>query len=1199
MKKNQLSLIGVLLAVAAPFGVAAFAPFTASAQTGGVCIPANVREEVEACQEGLERRDVRAGTRAPSGVGPDQRTSEAQTTGEYTIDRSAEARGAQIQARQRALVEQEVTLLRRLIRNTRQTDPRRPEILLRLASTLFEFQAALNADVQSFNDPIYQHCTQTPNRQQCTTQRQGQQAARDRLSEAQRDTIRAYYQLMTEHADYPRMDEVLFSLAFGLSEIREHDQAREVYLKLIQDYPTSRFVPHAYLSFGEYYFDEGDMEAALRFYSKVVEYPPENNSVYGYALYKTAWAQYNNENFQGSLRAFVQVIEFATQNESATDGGNLARKARLELIMPYARTGSPNAALRFFQRYATDEEEALRMLESLGEQYYDTGHWDETIAVYHQLMAERPNSDHLCKWQSKVTNATISKNSDRTAHVRELSRLRDIQARFVADTSHPEAARNECKAETATVLLWQAVGLHREAVGADDEHPGTNNVETMRAAAALYQLILDGYPDLDTLQFADIDQRDRPTRYRISYYAAELLWKMQDWERCGPAFDQVVTLDPRGEYTADAAYAAVLCYNNLYQAQYQGREGEVRAAAPEGSPEAAAAYAPRALTQLEAGMVRAFNRYLCFVTEADEVVMVKYRRARIYYEANHYQEAAVAFRDIAMNHPTAEQAEFAANLYLDSLNVLATQSGTGNPACLTEMEGAIDPLARLYCGTNAGEHQDLCPVLETIRCQLRRKQAELFERNHQYREAAGIYRDIYVQFENCGDKDQLLWNAALNLEAANLVGLAIQARQNLIRLHPDSPLASKAVYLIGANYQSLAFYERAAEFYERFAREYPRMDGSTCTDQERADDLCPSAPDALRNATLFRMGLGDTEQALANAELFSTNYGRTRPRETAQVHFSIGSIYERTEQRDHTIRYYRHFLRDFARTASPHQIIQANTAIGRAMWQQEDQGGAASSFRAAAQAWQRGAAQRILAIEDVSQEERVLWVRQAVDATAEALFYLAEYKFQEAQAIRFPEYRGGRSLARVTAWSTGEFTQWYQRKAAAILAAITEYNKIATVTVTIEGQGAIDSPPWQIAAASRIGEMFDRFVQNFREAPIPAEIEADEELYGIYTEALDGASEPYLREAIDKYRFCLTTATNVRWFNQWSRACEANLNRLNPREYPMSAELRGPPDYIVEPASRPGMEELGSGDGEDTAGSDAATTTTAPTGDQS
>ncbi|MCB9627331.1 MAG: tetratricopeptide repeat protein [Sandaracinaceae bacterium] len=1198
MSRNQISQVGLLLAIVAPFGAVAFGASVAVAQTGGVCIPPNVREEVEACQEGLERREVRAGSRAPSGVGPDQRAATETAGPEYQIDRQAEARGAQIQARQRALVEQEVTLLRRLVRNTRQTDPRRPEILLRLASTLFEFQAALNADVQSFNEPIYEHCNNHPNRTQCATQRQGQQAARDRLSEAQRDTIRAYYQLMTEHADYPRMDEVLFSLAFGLSEIREHDQAREVYLKLIQDYPTSRFVPHAYLSFGEYYFDEGDMDAALRFYNKVVEYPPENNSVYGYALYKSAWAQYNNEDFAASLRAFVQVIEFATQNESAADGGNLARKARLELIMPYARTGSPNQALRFFRRYATDEAEALRMLESLGEQYYDTGHWDETIAVYHQLMAESPNSDHLCKWQSKVTNATISKNSDRQAHVRELSRLRDIQARFVADESHPVAARNECKAETATVLLWQAVGLHREAVGADEEHPGTNNVETMRAAAALYQLILDGYPDLDELEFADIDPRDRPTRYRISYYAAELLWKMQDWQRCGPAFDQVVSLDPRGEYTADAAYAAVLCYNNLYQAQYQGREGEVRTAAPPAAAgqDASSQYAPRPLTELEAGMVRAFNRYLCFVTEASEVVTVKYRRARIYYEANHYQEAAVAFRDIAMNHPTAEQAEFAANLYLDSLNVLGTLIGNGNAACLTEMETAIPPLAQLYCATPARrqQYEDLCPVLDTIRCQLRRKQAELFERNHQFREAAGVYRDIYVEFQDCGAKDELLWNAALNLEAANLVGLAIQARQNLIRLHPDSPLAAKSVYLIGANYQSLAFYERAAEFYERFAREYPRMDGTDCSDADRAASLCPSAPDALRNATLFRMGLGDTEQAIANAELFATNYGRTRPRETAQVHFSIGSIYERTNQLDHTIRYYRHFLRDYGRTASPHQIIQANTAIGRAMWAQDDQGGAASNFRAAAAAWQRGAARRILGMEDVSQEERVAWVRQAVDATSEALFYLAEYKFQEAQAIRFPEYRGGRSLDRVNRWAQTEFIQWVQRKFAAIGAAINEYNKIATVTVEIEGTGTIDSPPWQIAAASRIGEMFDRFVQAFREAPIPAEIERDEELYGIYVTALDDASEPYLREAIDKYRFCLTTATNVRWFNQWSRACEANLNRLNPREYPMSAELRGPPDYMVEPPSRPGAEELGSGDDAQTAGGEAAAT-----GDQS
>ena len=106
MTQNRISLIGVLLAVAAPFGAAAVAPLTASAQTGGVCIPPNVREEVEQCQEGLERRDVRAGTRAPAGGAPEQRAEESSAPS-YEIDRQAEARGQAIQARQRALVEQE------------------------------------------------------------------------------------------------------------------------------------------------------------------------------------------------------------------------------------------------------------------------------------------------------------------------------------------------------------------------------------------------------------------------------------------------------------------------------------------------------------------------------------------------------------------------------------------------------------------------------------------------------------------------------------------------------------------------------------------------------------------------------------------------------------------------------------------------------------------------------------------------------------------------------------------------------------------------------------------------------------------------------------------------------------------------------------------------------------------------------------
>ena len=1174
MIQNRKIFIAALTALTAPLFMSASG---ASAQ--GQCISATARQSVEECSEQIQPRQVRAGTRAPSSVGPDPNAqSEQQQTPGYIEDRMARARGdeGEFQARQRELVEQEVTLLRRLSRNTRSTDPRRPEILLRLASTLFEYQTALNTDVQNLMDPIFVACTEEPNPEQCQQLRRRQQATQEQLNEARRDTIRAYYQLMTDHPDYARMDEVLFSLAYGLDEINEHDQARQVYRRLIEEHPTSRFVPSAYLSFGEYFFEVGEMGNALQFYNKVIEFPPERNSVYGYALYKSAWAHYNNEDFQRSLRAFVQVIEFATSGEG---NANLAAKARRELVMPYSHAGNPNQALRFFRRYAEDDEQALSMLERLAEQYYDTGRWDETISVYHALMNEQPESEHLCKWQSKITNATISKNQDREAHVRELGRLRDIQEAFVANENNPPAARNECKAETATVLLWQAVGLHREAVGVDEENPGTNDRATMEAAAAIYRLILDSYPDLDELEFPSISADDRPTRYRISYYSAELLWKMEDWERCGPAFDDVVTLNPQGEYTSDAAYAAVLCYNRLYQSQYQATEGETRSGGDGEGGEEEQSFEPRELTRTEAGMVRAFNRYLCFVEEADEVVTVKFRRARIYYIANHYEEAALAFRDIAMNHPDADNAEAAANLYLDSLNMLGTEVGNGNQACLTEMEQSITPLDERYCqGARADDHPDLCGVLQTLDCQLKRKRAETFEQNEEFLNAARMYRDLYVQCQSAEEHpEELLWNAALNLEAANLVGRAINVRKALVQRHGDTDLAKRSVYLIGANYQSLAAYERAAEYYERFARENPGMDGSDCSEEDRTAGLCANAVNALMNATLFQMGLGNTEQAIEDAELFAENYGRSRPRQTAQVNFSIGAIYERTENWERVIHYYRRFLTQFRRTAAPHQVIMANTAIGRAMWRTDEQSSAARYFRAAATAWRNNAARRILGFEDASQEERIQWVKQAIDGTCESLFYLAEYKFQEVQALRFPSYSGAATLERVNRWASGEFTQWVQRKLRAIQAAMTEYNKIIEVKVEIEGTGELDSPPWQIAAASRIGEMFDEFQQSFRSAPIPTMIDRDEELYGIYVTALDTQSEPFLREAVDKYQFCLTTATNVRWFNEWSRRCEEQLHRINPREYPTSAELRGDPAYVNRPASRPGIEELGGG----------------------
>ena len=83
-----------------------------------------------------------------------------------------------------------------------------------------------------------------------------------------------------------------------------------------------------------------------------------------------------------------------------------------------------------------------------------------------------------------------------------------------------------------------------------------------------------------------------------------------------------------------------------------------------------------------------------------------------------------------------------------------------------------------------------------------------------------------------------------------------------------------------------------------------------------------------------------------------------------------------------------------------------------------------------------------------------------------------------------------------------------------------------------------------------------RGTDAFRDAPLPPELEHDEELAAIYRQALDEASAPWVEQAKSAYRFCLETATRVRSFNDSLTHCESELFALDPRAYPRAAELR-------------------------------------------
>lgn len=1171
----------------------------ASERSAGICIAPETPKQVNQCpsntpkkkkgkkkKKGGAKSHLTAAKRKitkPKGMKPQGPSIE--------LDVATLRNKEKMEVKAKDLLMREIQVTQRLLRNMPKKRKERPEVLLRLAENFFDLTQTATREVRQLDEPIHQACRVKKNKSKCKQLRDKQRKNAKGLDGIRERNIKTLALLVKDHPRFQRMDEVLFSLGFSLEEMKQFDRARQVYHRLIKGFPQSKFIPNAYLSFAEYYFQQGDMRAAQQFYQKVTEIPPERNKVYGYAVYKQAWCKYNLEDYKGALQSFVETLEFGQQNPEAHNVGNLMKQSRREMIMPYAQVGNPGRALDFFSRYAKDDDQAFDMFESLGELYFDTGQWPEVISVYHKLMSERPDNDKVCYWQTRVSNAVIS-SQPKPKQVVEIERMIDLYHNY-RDSQHPAEALTACKQSAASVLIDLATSWHREAIGTDTQ-PGTNDQGTMEQASALYRLVLKNFPDMEEMEFPLIDKRDWPTEYKVSYYYAELLWKMENWGQCGPAFDRVLEVDPTGQFTEDAAYASVLCYNKQYQQSYAKRETEVRGndkgkkkrgkkKEPD-EQDLIEQYKPKEMSPLEKGMLNAYLRYVCFVPDSEDLAQIKYRRARIYYESNRFEEASVLFKDIAMNHKDSDLAVFAANLYLDSLNVLGTYSEPKRPACYDDMNDAIEPMFKMYCSTESDheDHEELCSVLEQLRCDLMRKKAESFQEAKEYKKAAKLYVGIFRKFQECGRLDEVLYNASINFEAARLLGRSIKVRKVLIDKYPESEWAKRAIYLIGANFHALAFYEKAADYYEMFAEKYPKELGQNCSDKEKELGTCTIANEALQNAVFFRLGLGDEEKAQEDAKLFERNYKKKFPRETSQVVYSLGSVYERQEDWNKVVGHYVSYLKRYKRTALPHELIQANVTIGRAILTQTekskkgpDRRRAGKYFRDATKTW-NSTKDRFGEL-GLSDGDKARYLAFAKISTAESLFHQADEEFDKYAAIKFPVFKAKKGKAKnkwdkkkemqekFQAWMAEDFIKWLEKKSGALGNAAKAYETIAELKV----------PQWDIAAAARIGDMYLRLVDDFRDAPVPPALKDDEELVDIYYQGLDEASKPWVAKAKDAYEFCLITATKVRWFNNFMTKCEQELFKLDPRKYPRAMELRGSDAYTYSASAEPAAADLG------------------------
>jgi hypothetical protein len=479
----------------------------------------------------------------------------------------------------------------------------------------------------------------------------------------------------------------------------------------------------------------------------------------------------------------------------------------------------------------------------------------------------------------------------------------------------------------------------------------------------------------------------------------------------------------------------------------------------------------------------------------------------------------------------------------------------------------------LYCkGSKFEDNKEQCESLTRIQFDIMRLKAQkLVDKGDQlsdkgnykealdtYKKGAEAYLDLWRTYcetplskgekpKQCEKADEIVYNMARAYQASRLLAKAIQVRLTILLNKTyglqDSPLAKKALYEIGGNYQAIAVYDKASEFFERYCE-------ATAFKGEFADQ-------ALSDAVVLRLGIGHDEQAIKDANNYNKYYGAKKPAQTAQIAFAIAAHYGEKKDWGNVEKKLSGASMKLIDTKATLDVrAQAHALLGRTYVKANKGQIASREYAAVRKLWddpKAGVAAIEALDEDANAKQRRLG--RALEAVGEALFFFAEEKKAKVDKVAFPEYKGVGTKEAVLKHIQTKVKDWIGKKRPLIDEASAEYVKIVNLQ-------PVPPPKWVIAAGSRVGDMWGKFVKEFRAAPIPDGIKKDYELRTAYYGSLDEASEPQKQAAKGAYKTCLGYSVKYQYFDEFSRNCEVWLADNYKNEFHVVDEFRGAPNRV-------------------------------------
>ncbi len=749
--------------------------------------------------------------------------------------------------------------------------PRRGELWLRLAEMYVDKARLIQSRL--FNE----HQKQLAEAQERGSRRMPQLDLRP-AQEYNRRAVQLYEWFLRDFPQDPKVDQALFFLGYNHFEMGNINRGLEYYNRLSREFPRSPFVDESNFALGEYYFENNRWQEAATHYQKVAA--KRESRLYSFALYKLAWCQFKLGQLRNAVSSLEQVIRAgrAAQGTGDREAGasriRLANEALKDLVTFYAETGDFRRARQYFAS-VVGQRGVSGMVERLAYHYADRGQREAATFLFKDLIAERPTAPKAFDYQYQIITL-LAGQGETPAFRQELGHWVDrfgpegVWAR--ANASNRELIVKSAALMETTLRNW-ILQQHQVA-------QNTRNPEVQRRAAGGYRMYFDTF-------------KLTPKTHEMRFFFGELMFEMEEFEAAAASYLWVTENAPDSEYLEKATLNAILALEKRLPTPEEIRRIVGDTTQP--------LEFDRTIRAFEAASLRYFQ----ITKDKESTIPIRYRLATLYYYYNQFDKAIPMFQQVIADSPKSEQAEFSANLILDSFNLRQDFSGLEKAA---QQILAVPELAASPVGAQVTK------IMQEASFSMAQEQ----EKAGDYLKSAESFEEFARKNPNSDLGVRAAYNAALNYEKGGNLVKAIAMYTAVLGTSGEAHagLRRNSSRFVAALYEKTGQYSRAADAFESYANGNPR-------DQE--------APAFYYNAAVIRDGMNFFQAAQRNYERYLE---LSRDANRWEALLLMGALQERQGRITQALGHYNQFMESNspngeAMVRSSFKIAQLNERLRR------------------------------------------------------------------------------------------------------------------------------------------------------------------------------------------------------------------------------------------------------------------------------